>query len=57
MVKTKFVNDSIEESDGARILVARYSVRKRKNIPQFVMEKARELAPDRIVRFWLTPVS
>lgn len=45
MVKTKSVNEPIEILDGIRILVSLYPVRKQKNIPPFVMEKARELAP------------
>ena len=45
MIKTKSVKDPIEESDGTRILVTRYPVRTQKNIPPFVMEKARVLAP------------
>lgn len=45
MLKTKSVYDLVEESDGTRILITRYPVRTRKNIPPFVMEKARVLAP------------
>jgi uncharacterized protein YeaO (DUF488 family) len=45
MIKTKSVKDPVEKSDGTRILVTRYPVRTRKNIPPYVMEKARILAP------------
>jgi uncharacterized protein YeaO (DUF488 family) len=45
MIKTKSVKDPIEESDGTRVLITRYPVRTQKNIPPFVMEKVRELAP------------
>jgi len=53
MIKTKSVNDPIEEYDGTRILVTRYPVRTQKNIPPFVMEKAKGLAPSaKLLKDW-----
>ncbi len=53
MIKTKSLNDPIVQSDGTRILVTRYPVRTQKNIPPFVMEKARILAPSaQLLKDW-----
>jgi uncharacterized protein YeaO (DUF488 family) len=45
MIKTKSINDPVEESDGIRILVTRYPVRKQRNIPPFIMEWWKDMAP------------
>ena len=47
MIKTKSINDPVEESDGTRILVTRYPVRFKKHEPPFVMEWVRDVSPSK----------